>query len=648
VSRTIVFDAEANGLLSDVTECHCISTYCIEEGISLHFGPNDIKEGLKYLHSATHLVAHNSCGYDFKMFHKLYGWTPNADQAITDTFIVSCLMFPEGRHSIDYWAKRLHLKQQKIEHEDWSVYTEEMGARCNADVVIGTAVFKHFEGCDGYDTFRKALDMEQEVSYLHAAQVIDGVKLDVVKGIKLYKELKEELKSLENKILKDVPSSVSIVGVSKKGQEDARVIGIKGQAARTQSGKYTAVNMNYFKTEELIKLEGKRDELNKSEGSLADKIINLKAQHEVQKRTLAQGPFTKIKIDQVNLNSPTQVTSLLLELGWKPTEWNNKKLPDGSWVKTGPKLTEESYKSLPEGLGQDIARYNIVKHRKSMLLSFRKGSGKASGLLALASERGDGRIGADGFTCGTNTGRYRHFGVVNIPRPSTPYGKELRELFCVDKDNYLVGVDLSGIEAVVLAHYCMGYTDGEDLADEILKGDFHAANAKVWRVDRNTAKSILYALVYGAGPSKLEAIAGNGLSGHQIKTLFYGKYPAIKELIKDLEGAYSSHGIYIKGFDGRRLYIRSKHKLLNTLIQSTAAIIFKEWMLEVDKFMPEKVKQVIAMHDELQLEFSGVLKDAKAYGEVLCMAATDVGKRLKLRVPVTAECKIGINWKDTH
>jgi len=654
MERTIVFDAEANDLLVGVTVCHCISTYCIEEDEARHFGPTEIEEGLRYLGTATRLVGHNIAGYDFKMFNKLYSWSPGKGQEIIDTFMISCLMYPEGRHGLDYWAKRLHLNQQKVEHEDWSTYSDDMKWRCDSDVIIGTKVYEYligeFEKTRG--DFNKALDLEQEVAYIHAQQVIDGVKLDIPKAIKLYKELKDELRSLEMKILRDVPKTVSIVGIAKAKQEEARSIGTKGQAARTKAGSFASVNKNYFGKDD----EGVQVALGELEKAKEVSYNTIRAEIDLEEaydKVCAKGPFTKIKIDTLNLNSPVQVSKLLLDLGWNPTEYNSKKLPDGSWVRTGPKLTEDSYSSLPPGLGQDIARYNILKHRKGMLLTRRKKDGKWTGLLALACEReeggrGDGRISADGFTCGTNTGRYRHFGVVNIPRPSTPYGSELRELFTVPKDSYLIGADLSGIEAVVLAHYCLPYKGGQDLVDEILKGDFHQANADLWGVDRNTAKSILYALMYGAGAAKLESIANSSMNGNAIKAAFYAKYPAIYLLIEDLEASYSIHSTYIKTLDGRRVYIRSKHKLLNTLIQSAAAIIFKEWMIKVDEFLPSYAKQVIAMHDEIQVECDCGPQHAGDIGRVICELATEVGKELGIKVPVTAEYKIGANWKDTH
>lgn len=644
--RTVVFDVETDGLLKDATVVHCISAYCIETGISNHWGPGEIEDGLKALGQATTLVGHNICGYDFPVLRKLHGWQPRNVDNLVDTFLVDCLLYPEMLHSLEKVADRLHLKQRKVQHEDWSTYSEEMRVRCDSDVVINTEIYKHYLGLDGYKDIKKALDIEQEVSFIHAHQALYGVTLDIDRGIKLYNQLKSELGELESKILKDLPLTTTIVGVAKKNQEEVRKQGVAGQASHTKAGSLTQVNKNYFSRgdEELAGLEAR------VAGSYSEQQkITLQGLINKRERELcAQGPFTKISFDRLNLNSPTQVSSFLMDLGWKPTEYNNKKLPDGSWVRTGPKLTEDSYHTLPPGLGQDIARYNILKHRKSILLTIRKKDGEATGLLALAQKRGDKRVGADGHTCGTNTGRYRHFGVVNIPRPSTLYGTEIRELFTVPEDSWLIGIDLSGIEAVVLAHYCMRYEGGDALAEEILKGDFHQANADMWGVDRNTAKSILYALCYGAGGPKLAAIANNGRDGLAMKAAFFSKYPAVKALVDDLEKSYDRHGTYIKTLDGRRVFIRSKHKLLNTLIQSAAAIIFKMWMLEVHVTLSHNAKQVIAMHDELQIEWQGGKAGALLLGDKVCSLAEKIGEELGIKVPVTAEAKVGKNWADTH
>ena len=156
--------------------------------------------------------------------------------------------------------------------------------------------------------------------------------------------------------------------------------------------------------------------------------------------------------------------------------------------------------------------------------------------------------------------------------------------------------------------------------------------------------------MYGASGKKLAAIAGRKESeGQAIKDAFYTAYPAIKRLIESLEKALKRNGNWIRTLDGRRTYVRQDYKLLNTLIQSTAAQIFKVWMFEVNERLPSWATQVIAYHDELQFECKEYIKrDVEALGKTVCKIAEDVGVELGIKVPVTAEAKVGKTWEDCH
>jgi len=630
--KTIIFDMESDNLLRESTKIHCISTYCMEDGKACLWGPSELEAGLAYLATATHLVGHNIVGYDLPMFLKHYKWKVGDGVQITDTLVLDCLLNPEApSHSLANLAKRYSLEQQKVEHEDWSTYTAEMGWRCESDVIINVEIYKRLIAQDGYSEELKALELEQEVLWIHAHQAVRGVRIDIDKGVKLYHVLDKKCKELGEEITREIPPEIRIPSLSlikagllraeieskvDVGLDDTHLL-LLGQKAVKKDGHYTVNNLKYFEGEQP-----------------------------------AQGPYNKVDIHKFNLNSHQEVTKYLLSLGWVPTEWNVvKDKITGEFRKTGPKLTEDSYHSLPDGVGKLIAQYNITKHRRSMLLNVRKKDGRICGILGEVWHRKDKRISADGMTCGTPTRRYRHYGVVNIPRPKTPYGKEIRELFTAGKGKRMLGIDLSGIEAVVLAHFCHKYTEGDSLAKSIMTGDFHDANAVLWGVDRDTAKSILYASMYGAGPAKLAAIKGCSESeGKKIKTAFYKKYPAVKELLKDLELGYKSNSSkFIRNpLDGSRIYVRSKHKLLNCLIQTTAAVIFKIWMLKMDEAMPERAYQIISMHDEIQVEYSGTLSGAEMLGSKFSALAEYTGEELGIKVPVTAEAKIGYNWKETH
>lgn len=161
-------------------------------------------------------------------------------------------------------------------------------------------------------------------------------------------------------------------------------------------------------------------------------------------------------------------------------------------------------------------------------------------------------------------------------------------------------------------------------------------------------------VMYGAGAGKLARILGiPEKQGGRIKKEFYEAHPAIEALITDLSNAYSRKG-YINGFDGRPLFIRSEHKLLNSLLQNAACIVFKAWMVECESRrnsvagFKDKVRQMIAYHDELQFQVKGTEVTAAVWGQVVCDAALTVGKVLNIEVPIEAEAKIGKNWADCH
>lgn len=649
MSGTIVYDIETDGLLDTVSKVHCISTYDIDTGEKRRFTCNDLVNsvwhGVHYLEQANTLICHNQKSYDVLVLQKLHGFDPKG--LLVDTLLLGCLMLPEkGIMSLENWAEFLRLTQKKVQHEDWSTYTEAMGIRCDADVDINVAVYKYLISLPrAPEVVLDALQLEQEVASIHAEQALTGVAFDVNKAIALVRELDERLNKRRAILMAEGPSEIRLPGIPIIRQESERA----ERLADLDKGLLPAGTIGPFKK------DGNYTKV--TEAYFGKDLHTVK------------GFYSKVEHKPFNPDSKDEVKKLLLSLGWKPTEWNFKKdksggllkNASGSLIPTSPKLTEDSYGSLPPGLGQAVAEYNMMNHRRNSILNIKDNS---KGALARVADRGDGRVSAEAFTCGTPTSRYRHQGVVcNIPRPSSPYGKEIRSLFTVSAGNLLVGVDLSGIEARCLAWYLLlgKFTDAQKTADLILspdKGnDFHSYNAKQWGVSRDTAKSGLYALIYGAGAPKLANTLGKPESqGAKLKRDFYAAHPGIKELMEKLELALSRNGGYIKAVDGRPIFIRSNNRLLNSLLQTTAAIVFKRWMVRIhevvsqDALLKDIVKQVIAYHDELQFEVSGpaVRVAAVHLCSIVEQAAIDVGKELGCPIPIEAEAKVGVNWAETH
>lgn len=626
----VVLDIEANDLLEYASKLHCIAA---DEGIGTKLFDEDdeIRAFVERLKNADVIIGHNVSTFDLPLLYKFFKFRPKKGCKIIDTMLAGTILYPEmDVMSLEDWAIKLKLSEQKIQNEDWTVYTPLMGERCVSDVEITKKVLQYLKANKHWDSIESALLLEGDVGYLHGLQVLRGVAFNARAAYKLYATLALETALQTATLEKQLPSFCEIPGVSKKKQEDTK----KRRTfllATTDSMEGTC---NPFK---------KDGKYNNSTYKYFDKDTST-----------VKGPYSKVSFRKLNLNSNTEVQEFLLSLGWVPTEWNRVKDKEtGEWRTTSPKLTEDSFDSLPEGVGKGIARLNMLQHRSAFLY----GNQGKSGCLSNRRLKVDNRVSAEAFTCGTNTGRYRHKGAVcNIPRVTTEYGKELRALFGVSRGKVQVGVDLSGIEIRCLAHYllALNLTDAQKTADLILSpdktNDFHSYNAEKWGVDRDTAKTCLYALSYGAGAKKLATILGRDeREGGKVREEFYEAHPAIKELNELLLAAYKRNGGWIKGIDGRPLFVRSEHKLLNTLLQNAAAVIFKRWMVKLGREWLSKggiIWQIIAYHDELQFECEE--GEAASWSERCKAASLEVGKEMGIKVPIAAETKSGANWCDCH
>jgi DNA polymerase III epsilon subunit-like protein len=477
--RTVVFDIEANGLLYEVNRIHCIVTYCLETK-EIHHYYNDlpftsseeykgsIQEGLKYLEESSRLVGHNIAGYDIPMIQEVHPEQYRFDpEDLYDTFLASCLVFPnQPKHSVEYYAQeKLKLQLEKVQQEQWHTLTLNMLGRCHNDVLINVEIYKHLrEHQWSGEVFQRNMLLEVLVAMLHARQELHGVMFD--------RKRAEDLVDLFDKLLRETKDRIV------READPVRKI-------------------PYPKPVELPF---------KQDGDLKVVVVNWFKENPELLRTI-HGPFSRVHFDPLNLNSPPQVQKFLYKQGWKPKEWNFKFNPlTGRKEKTTPKLTEESFKSLPEGLGKQLGIYRIIKSRRSNLKSF--DNPETCG--ALSTIRSDGRVPAEAMTCGTPTSRYKHMKTVcNIPSANVDkggklvwypeiqevlFGTEIRSLFTVPRDRWLIGIDLSGIEARMMCHYAYPFPFGQELAALVLEGDFHQHNANSWNVPRGLAKCGLYAL----------------------------------------------------------------------------------------------------------------------------------------------------------
>lgn len=344
------------------------------------------------------------------------------------------------------------------------------------------------------------------------------------------------------------------------------------------------------------------------------------------------GKRLKDSVVTFNPGSRQQIGERLKELGWKPKEF----------TETGiPKIDETVLANIKIPEAQTIAEYLMLNKRISQIESWMEAVGK------------DGRVHGKVITNGAVTGRMTHSSpnMAQIPNSSSIYGPECRECWTVEEGNVLVGCDASGLELRMLAHYMKD----EDYVRTVCEGsskdgtDVHTVNQRAAGLaSRDNAKTFIYAFLYGAGDAKIGSIVGGSArDGTKLKAKFLQQTPALAKLIERV-GKQASKG-WVPGLDGRRIWVRSEHSALNSLLQGAGAIVMKKALvLFDDKVKANKwvVKYVANVHDEAQLECH---KDiAEKVGKAFKQSIIEAGGAFQLRCPLDGEYKIGRNWRETH
>jgi len=260
----------------------------------------------------------------------------------------------------------------------------------------------------------------------------------------------------------------------------------------------------------------------------------------------------------------------------------------------------------------------------------------------------DGRVHGKVITNGAVTGRMTHHSpnMAQVPNSSAIYGLECRDLWTVEKGCKLVGIDASGLELRMLAHYM----NDDEYTNEVVSGDIHTANQNAAGLEtRNQAKTFIYAFLYGAGPAKIgSVVGGTSKEGQKLITNFLRNTPKLQRLRERVSEAFTARGVLL-GLDGRKLLVRSEHSALNTLLQGAGAIAMKQALVLLHKDLTNRkipFKLVANVHDEWQIEVPE--KYAEQVGKSGVTAITDAGVEFKMNCPLTGEYKIGDTWKQTH
>ncbi len=229
--------------------------------------------------------------------------------------------------------------------------------------------------------------------------------------------------------------------------------------------------------------------------------------------------------------------------------------------------------------------------------------------------------------------------------------KDCRELFITQPDWKLIDSDLAGIELRLFAHYLARY-DGGRYGKILLEQDIHQVNADKIGISRRQVKTITYCFLYGGGNQKLGLSYDNMLSpeaakkkGAEIRRAYLDAVDGLEDLVEATKKVATRGSI--RAIDKRQILVDKEHKALNCLLQGSAAVIAKRWLLLTDAKLGNTTHERYAfVHDEQVL--GAPATNAEYIAEVCKLSALEAGEYYNLRLPIEADAQIGDNWAQVH
>lgn len=619
----LIADIESDGLLDRLTKIHSLVIKNAETKEKFSYadqpGFKPIKYGLAQLMEASEIVFHNGHGFDVDAITKVYGkeWEKALLPKTIDSMVTAQLAFPEdvlkdrdfrgkwpgkhlpqrlyGSYSLEAWGYRMGiLKGDFGKTTDWSKWTPEMQEYCEQDVEVLDELYPRLLK---FITTDESHWIEQQVSRIISRQVKAGVRVNKGKILDLY--------------------------------------GLAQTRAQELTNELQAAFGSWYKRGVVLTPKGDNKRYGYIKGA----------------------PFCKVEHHTFNPGSRQDIAhALARKYKWKPTVLT----PTGQ-----PQIDEGTIGPLPYPEAKLLLEYLDMQKLAGQVYE-----GANSWMKFITPE---GRIHGRVHTNKAVTGRASHSSpnLGQVRSSDSLFGPESRECFEADEGWVMVGSDQQGVELRALAHHLHPF-DGGAYAHELLQGDVHMLKAhlvtqlpveEIPKGLRNGGKTAwTYSWLYGAGDKKLRDQYRDlrkhfpqmpNLSGKEIRYRMEQGITGVEPLLEMVKHAHNRKG-YIIGLDGRKVYTRSEHSALNTLLQHTGALLAKMWIIKTHELIEQETdwewgkdyKQLLWVHDELQFTCRPEIADQ--LGGILLRACLLAGEHFNFTLPIEAEYKVGKTWRDTH
>ena len=608
-----VIDIEADSLTPSVIWVMCWRELLTGE-IGELIGVDEITEWLDSNPDAL-FIGHNILGYDGPAINRLCNSSVilSAKNCI-DTLVLSTLYSPslDGGHSLDAWGERLG--ELKTQFNDWSKLSEDMIDYCHQDVKVTARLFvRLIKTMDRIGFEEGSIWIQHNITEVIKWQHKNGFNFNIQGAVALLSQLRQKEAELVDEVREIFPAKRTLVARRRAFKKDGHP------------------TVQYIKDKARYICTG------------VDR----------------EGYYEAFEDVEFNLGSPKQRVDKLLSLGWRPR----------TFTKTGnPKPFDKG--DLSPCLADFLEENPVPQVR--LIATWMAINGRANMVNTWIEEYNDDTGCIHGKIFVADTLRFRHQApnTANIPsvradkRTGLPlrgeaglFTYESRDLWTAREGRVLVGTDASGLELRMLAHYL----NRPDFTDQVVNGVPHQYNADLAGVTRSEAKTLIYAILYGASGAKIgktmgfpvfKRVSRSGFKfevspeGDALKELFLEKLGA-QELVQECQHEQKRGRLSL--CDGSWVVCSSPHKALNYKLQGGGARVMALGSILLEKDIRRLELDSLKggdIHDEWQYDVRR--EHGEQHGHAAVQALRKSGEYLRLNVPLDGESKIGLTWAETH
>lgn len=570
-----VFDVEADGL--NATKLHCLAA---EKGGKVN-ATTSYDNMRSFFSKATVLVGHNIIRYDIPTVERLLGIKVRAK--LVDTLALSWYLYPDRlQHGLEAWGEYFGIEKPAI--TDWdNLSPEEYMHRCSEDVKINQRLWdkqwKHLVKLYGSEEEAwRLIDYLSFKMQCAADQERYGWKLNV----EFCKESLEKLEAEKDQRVVELIKHMPPVPIKASKKKPAKLY---------LKGKLNTLSVSGESWFAFLKEQGLPED--------------------------TEGVVEYVKgYDEPNPGSHDQIKNWLYSLGWEPATFKYvrdkatgdvRKIPQVQQDKSkGPGLCESVkllYKKEPAL--EILDGLSILTHRITVL----------KGFLENVDDEGFVRAEIGGFT---NTLRFKHRVVVNLPGVDKLYGAICRGCLVAPEGYELCGSDMSSLEDRTKQHYMWNHDP--DYVREMMTPDFdphldlakfakaltsqqvaaHKAKQEDHGGVRKVYKAVNYAAVYGSGKETMSRTAGCSVrKAEELLDAYWRRNWSVQRIAEEqiVKTCYGQKWLYNPV---SRLWYSLRHEKdrFSTLNQGTGVYCFDMWVKEVKKGGPPICGQ---FHDEIAI-----------------------------------------------